>query len=164
MRHEAQGLPRRQYGVVTIEYALLLMLGILPLLLFTINGTLVFAAKQSLSLAAAEGSRAALRHGSTEQKKLYACNAARNAMSWLLSFSGEQVNCNAPVSAPIRVSNAQPCTGGVGGYCMRVTVTFDVDAHPFLPGANQLFGWVFGKKLTSEAVVQLDPSFLPTSP
>jgi len=154
----------RQRGVVSLEYAILLMLGVLPLLLFTINGTMVFAAKQSLSLAAAEGSRAALRHGTTQQKKMHACNAARNAMSWLINFSGQSVDCSSPNTGPIIVSNATPCAADTTGYCMRVTVSFDVDAHPFIPGTGTLFGWIFGKQLSSEAVVHLDPSFLPSSP
>ena len=67
-----------QEGAITIEYAFMLMLGIIPLLFLTINGTLVFTAKQSLSIAAADGARAALRHGNTQQKK--PMPAVRHAM------------------------------------------------------------------------------------
>ena len=153
-----------QCGAITIEYAFMLMLGILPLLLLTINGTLVFSAKQSLSIAAADGARAALRHGTTAQKKNYACGAAREAMTWLMTFSKQSVNCSNPASPPIVVSNPTPCAGGVPGHCMKVEVMYDIASHPFMPGLGPVYGWFFQKPLRSEATVHLDPSFLPSTP
>lgn len=153
-----------QRGVATLEYAFMLLLGILPLVLFVANGTLVFAAKQSLSLAAQEGARAALRHGDAAQKKTQACAAARNAMAWLVNFSGVDADCGAPNAAPVQVSGPLPCTGGLAGYCMKVTVSYDAVTHPFMPGLGPLYGWVLDGPLHSEAVVHLDPSFVPTLP
>ncbi|KAF1016802.1 MAG: hypothetical protein GAK31_00060 [Stenotrophomonas maltophilia] len=42
---------RRQRGVVTIEYALMLMFGLVPLLLFIFSGVLIMAAQQTLAKA-----------------------------------------------------------------------------------------------------------------
>lgn len=153
-----------QKGVVTMEFAFIVMFGILPLILFTFNGVFVFAARQSLSLAAAEGSRAALRHGTSAQKRTMACQAASNGMAWLVRFSRTTVDCANPTAAPIIVSAPHPCIGNASAWCMDVTTVHDVDAHPFLPGIGPMFGWVFGHDLRSTAVVHLDPSFLPGSP
>jgi Flp pilus assembly protein TadG len=49
----SRSLRARQRGVVAIEFALMFLFGLLPLLLLTFNGVLIFAAKQSLTLAAA---------------------------------------------------------------------------------------------------------------
>lgn len=152
---QAPGKYQRQRGVVTLEYAFLLIIALIPLLLFTFTGTLIFAAKQSLSLAAAEGSRAALRHGDTGQRQQSACLAARRSMSWLLNFSGQSPSCSSTSSAPIQVSAMYPCESGASVNCMRVTVSYDYDQHPFLPGTGALYGWTVGQPLRSQAVVQL---------
>lgn len=159
-RRRSAGTNNRQTGVVTLEYAFLLMIAILPLLLFTFTGTLIFAAKQSLSLAAAEGGRAALRFGDVQQRQANACAAARRSMQWLLNFSGQTPDCLTASAAPIMVSAAMPCEGSSGVRCMRVTVSYDYDQHPFIPGTGTLFGWAVGQRLQSQAVVQLDSGSL----
>ena len=76
---------------MAVEFALIFLLGVLPLLLLTVSGVLIFAAKQSLTLAASEGARAALRfgvHGSIAEREVSACLAAKESMQWLLAFSG----------------------------------------------------------------------------
>lgn len=153
--------PRRnQAGVVTLEYAFLLMVAILPLLIFTFTGTLIFAAKQSLSLAAAEGSRAALRHGNLQQRQANACVAARRSMQWLLNFSGQTPDCLSANSESILISAALPCEDGSSVRCIRVTVSYDYDQYPFIPGTGTLFGWTVGQRLQSQAVVQIDSAML----
>lgn len=144
-----------QRGVVTLEYAFLLIIALIPLLLFTFTGTLIFAAKQSLTLAAAEGSRAALHYGNISQRQQSACLAARRSMLWLLNFSQQSPACVDTASAPIQVSETFPCEAASTVSCMRVTVTYDYDQHPFIPGTGALYGWTIGAPLTSQAVVQL---------
>lgn len=146
---------RRQAGVVTLEYAFLLIIALIPLLLFTFTGTLIFAAKQSLTMAAAEGSRAALHYGNISQRQQSACLAARRSMLWLLNFSGQNPSCTTATSAPIQVSGAYPCEAGSSVNCMRVTVSYNYDQHPFIPGTGAMYGWTIGAPLTSQAVVQL---------
>lgn len=141
-------------GVVTIEFALMLVLGILPLLLLTFSGVMIFAAKQTLSLAAAEGARASLRYGAIADRREAACAAAGEAMQWLLDFSGQDAGCGSADAAPIAVESLA-CTGASGRQCIRVTVSYDYASHPFLPGTVTLYGWTLGD-LSSSAVAQLD--------
>lgn len=147
---------RKQRGVVAIEFALIFLFGVLPLLLLTFSGVLIFAAKQSLTLAAANGARAALRYGTTgsiAEREASACQVAQQSMQWLLTFSGATPNCTAD---PIAVSS-QACPSG-GVTCVQVTTTFDYNSHPFIPGTTTIYGWVLGGAgtLTSSATVQLD--------
>lgn len=141
-------------GVVTIEFALMLILGIVPLLMLTFTGVMIFAAKQTLSLAAAEGARASLRYGTLPERRQAACTAASRSMQWLLDFSRQIPNCSSASAAPIAVESVA-CTGTAGLQCMRVTVSYDYENHPFLPGTVALYGWTMGD-LTSSAVAQLD--------
>jgi hypothetical protein len=146
----------RQRGVVAIEFALMFLFGLLPLLLLTFSGVLIFAAQQSLTLAAANGARASLHYGSDADRLGYACKAARDSMQWLLTFAGETPDCT---DAPIAVTGPKDCpdaSAAPGVKCITVTTSFDYDKHPFLPGTATVYGWVIGKPLSSTAVIQLD--------
>ena len=143
-------------GVATIEFALLLMFGVLPLLFITFTGVMIFAAQQTLALSAGEGARAALRYGDTAQRRNNACAAASRSMQWLLNFSHSTANCASANAAPVVVSQPYICATDASVQCLRVTVSYDYDNNPFLPGTGGLFGWSLGKSLTSSAVVQLD--------
>ncbi|HYQ21846.1 pilus assembly protein [Stenotrophomonas sp.] len=148
--------PRDQRGVVTLEYALMLMLGLLPLLLFTFSGVMIMAAQQTLATASAEGARASLRYATPEQRRTAACLAARRSMQWLLQFSRQNPDCSAGGSGPIVVAPAAPCTGLATAQCITVTVSYDYAASPFLPGTATLYGWVMRAPIRSTAVAQLD--------
>ena len=141
--------PRRQRGVASIEFALMLMLGLLPLLLFTFTGVMIMAAQQTLATASAEGARASLRYGTNAQRRTAACVAARTSMQWLLQFSKQDVDCSAGGSNAIVV--AAPAA-----QCITVTVSYDYAGHPFLPGTATLYGWVMRAPIRSVAVAQLD--------
>lgn len=92
--------PHRQRGAASIEFALMLMLGLLPLLLFTFSGVMIMAAQQTLATASAEGARASLRYGSANERRTAACIAARSSMQWLLNFSGQSVDCSNGEATP----------------------------------------------------------------
>jgi Flp pilus assembly protein TadG len=147
--------PRRQRGAASIEFALMLMLGLLPLLLFTFSGVMIMAAQQTLATASAEGARASLRYGT-------AANGApppasqRTSMQWLLQFSRQNVDCSAGGSNAIVVSAQAPCAGLATAQCMTVTVSYDYASHPFLPGTATLYKWVMQAPIRSVAVAQLD--------
>ncbi|KRF02105.1 pilus assembly protein TadE [Frateuria sp. Soil773] len=146
--------------MVAIEFALVFLLGVLPLLMLTFSGVLIFAAKQSLTLAAANGARAALRYGSTgeiPERRTAACLAASQSMQWLLDFSGAAPDCAAPGNPPIAVTAAS-CPATVNVQCIKVETTYNYDAHPFIPGTTAVYGWLLGNALTSSATVQLDTS------
>lgn len=154
---------RRQRGVVAIEFAIVFMLGLLPLLVLTLTGVLIFAAQQSLTLAASEGARAALRYGTAAQRQTAACQAAQQSMQWLLNYSGDTLNCAAPTSpggtyTPIAVSAAAPCSSSATTQCMTVVTSFNYDQHPFFPGTKTLYGWAMNSTMSSTATVQLDMS------
>jgi Flp pilus assembly protein TadG len=149
--------------VAAIEFAMIFTLGVLPLLLLTFTGVMIFAAQQSLSLASAEGARAALQYGSTTQRQTNACNAAQRSMAWLLTFSGETPSCGTPPApggayTPIAVSTAAPCPSNASAQCITVVASFDYNNHPFMPGTKGLYGWAMGSNLSSTATVQLDPT------
>jgi Flp pilus assembly protein TadG len=153
---------RHQRGVVAIEFALVFLFGVLPLLLLTFSGVMIFAAQQSLTLAAAEGARAALHYGTTAQRATNACNAAQASMQWLLTFSGDATNCGSP-SAPggasytaIAVSAPAACPSTPAMNCMTVVASYNYNAHPFMPGTVAVYGWVLGSVMSSSATVQLD--------
>ncbi len=148
--------PRRQRGVASIEFALMLMLGLLPLLLFTFTGVMIMAAQQTLATASAEGARASLRYGTNAQRRTAACVAARNSMQWLLQFSKQDVDCSAGGSNAIVVAAPAPCAGLPAAQCVTVTVSYDYAGHPFLPGTATLYGWVMQAPIRSVAVAQLD--------
>lgn len=155
MRRGGGSRRQAQRGVVAIEFALVFLFGVLPLLLLTLSGVLIFAAKQSLTLAAADGARAALRYGtdgSIAGREAAACTAAAQSMGWLLTFSGASGDC--PTSMIEVAALACPSAGAV--QCVQVTTTFDYDAHPFIPGATAVYGWALGGDLSSTATVQLD--------
>ena len=156
MSRQKAPVRRRARGVVTIEFALMMMFGVIPLLFITFTGVMIFAAQQSLALAAGEGARASLRYGSTAERRSNACQAAARSMQWLLNYSKTAAACNTASAAPIAVSQPYACAADSTVKCIRVTTSYDHDAHPFMPGTGTLMGWTMGKSLSSTAVVQLD--------
>lgn len=145
-----------QRGVASIEFALMLLLGLVPLLLFTFSGVLIMAAQQTLATASAEGARASLRYATANERRTAACVAARNSMQWLLRFSRQNPDCSSGGSGPIVVAAPAPCAGLTNVQCVTVTVSYDYTAHPFLPGTATLYGWVMRAPIRSVAVAQLD--------
>ena len=156
MNAHAPATRRRQRGVVTLEYALMLVFGLVPLLLLTYTGVMLMAVQQTLSMASAEGARASLRMGDSAQRRTAACVAAQRSMQWLLSYSNQAPDCSAADAAPIEVSPPAACAGLAEAQCVSVSVSYDYQRHPFLPGTGQLYGWVVSGPIRSTAVAQLD--------
>lgn len=149
---QAVAMRSRQRGVVAIEYALVFIFGLLPLLLLTISGVLIFAAKQSLTLAADNGARAALQYGANNAaRQATACAVAEQSMQWLLNFSGDTPDCT---DGPIVVSTIA-CPSNASLSCVQVVTSFDYSAHPFIPGTQTVYGWLLDS-ISSSAIVQLD--------
>lgn len=149
-----RGLPCRhvQRGVVAVEFALVFLLGVLPLLLLTLSGVMIFAAKQTLTLAAADGARAALRYGSDGSlpgRETAACAVAAQSMQWLLNVSNASQACPTSLIAV----DSSSCSSDSSVQCVKVTTTFDYKANPLIPGT----GWMLGgiSNLSSTATVQL---------
>lgn len=149
-------LRTRQRGVVTLEFAFMLILGVVPLLLLTYTGVMIMAAQQTLALASAEGARASLRYATPNERRAAACQAAQRSMQWLLNFSGQAANCSTAAAPPIVVSAPAPCAGLASAQCMQVSVSYDYRSKPFLPGTGRVYGWLITQPIRSTAVAQLD--------
>jgi Flp pilus assembly protein TadG len=156
MRRIGRATRNAQRGVVTIEYAFMLMFGLIPLLLLTYTGVMLMAVQQTLATASSEGARASLRYAPPDQRRVAACEAARRSMQWLLTYAAQTPDCSSASSGPIVVSAAAPCSGLADAQCMQVSVSFDYRAKPFLPGTGRLYGWVLDRPISSTAVAQLD--------
>jgi len=143
--------------VVAIEFALIFVFGLLPLLMLTLSGVLIFAARQSLTLAAAEGARASLHFGSPEQRGMYACTAAKRSMQWLLDFSGNTATCTSGgLAGAITVDSPAACPSTPDMTCVTVHTSFNHDDHPFIPGTTSLYHWLMHGPIHSSATMQLD--------
>lgn len=147
---------RPQRGIATLEFALMLLFGLLPLLLVTYSGVMIMAAQQTLSAASAEGARAAFRHATPTERRTAACLAARRSMQWLLTYAKQSPDCAAGGAPPITVSTPAPCADLPAAQCIRVEVSYDYSTYPFLPGTGRVYGWVMTRPLRSTAVAQLD--------
>lgn len=154
---------RKQQGVVAIEFALVFLFGMLPLLLLTLAGVLVFAAKQSLTLAASNGARAALHYSASADGNLIdACSTALQSMNWLFALSNNGTSTPAACTGS-SISNAiasidvttQGCTAASGATCVKVTTRYDYDNSPLILGTGKLYGWLMNKPLESIAVIQV---------
>lgn len=145
-------LPPRQRGVVSIEYALLLWLGVLPLLWLTVSGVMVMAARQSLTLAASEGARAALRYQPNYAARRDGAEAvARERMQWLFHF-GAVSGAGDGNAAHVDASEAPiPCPSDTAIRCITVATSYDYNKKPFLPWTP----WTSSDLLTATATIQL---------
>jgi Flp pilus assembly protein TadG len=138
---------RSQRGVAAIEFAFVFPLFFIIFYAIVTYG-LIFAASQTLSLAAQEGGRAALRFaGETSLSSAYtlrttaACTTAQGLVAWI-------------PSAVATCSNAA-CTGGM--QCVTVQMTYNYQSHPLVPNLP-FMGFVTPPSLGAQVVVQLDPA------
>ncbi|WP_175624714.1 MULTISPECIES: TadE/TadG family type IV pilus assembly protein [Oxalobacteraceae] len=150
MRKNVLCLERKQKGAAAIEFAF-----VFPVFFLVFYGIItygiIFLAQQSITLAAAEGARAALRFSATETvRDTNARNAAigtGSAAAWLgtrISFDGALL-ANCPF-------------GSAGIRCYRVTVTYpNYRQNPLVPYiVGNVMSIVVPERLTSTAIVQLD--------
>lgn len=144
--------PQRQRGLAAIEFAIVFPLFFMVFYAIVTYG-LIFIAQQSITMAAAEGARAALRYAATDTlRTTNARNAALGNGStayWLngrLSFSGT-------------IAATCPYNGGaVTGRCYTATVTYaNYRQNPLVPLLlGGLMRVAVPTQLSSTAVVQLD--------
>lgn len=138
-------LRQHQRGVVAVEFAL--VFSVFFAIFYAIVGFgLILVGQQSLTLAAEEGARAALRHpgpGNDINARLAnARNAANAALVWLPA-GGRQ-----PATAV-----SENC-GYAALTCVRVQVSYNYGASPLIPNLP-FFGLIFPSSLGSSAVMQL---------
>ena len=145
---------KKQSGAAAIEFAIVFPLFFLIFYAIITYG-LIFAAQQTLALAAAEGARAAVRYPSqlspnTSQiiaRKTAACAMANGAVDWLRKMGtglGASTCIDGSIgdAAGISVSSGD-CTGiaASGGFsCVSVRINYDYASSPLIP---PLFGAIF---------------------
>lgn len=153
-------------GAAAVEFALVFPV-LFVLLYAMLTYALVFATQHALSLAAAEGGRAAIRFTSLQdtavQRQQAACVMAKQSLAWLERATGQPVLCPASGSGALRV-DALPhtCPAGAspaaasGLVCMSVAVRYDYGAAPLIPKLPLV---PVPERLSGEAVTQIALSY-----
>lgn len=143
---------RRQVGVYAIEFALVFPVFFL-LFYGVLNVGLIFAAQQSLTLAAEDGARATLRYqivttpgtsvtmDQLNQRLLLACQVANDRVSWLTS-AGAATNCQASVRGACANADGTPGTG----QCSATFVSG-------IPSARLFCGYTSGQQCSATLTV-----------
>lgn len=147
MMRQAVSAVRHQRGVAAIEF-LLIMLVMLPAFYVATALAIGFVAQQSVTQAAAEGARAALRAGSLGDRETYAKTAAINSTQWP-TISDNDVSISAEAGDSSTCGIQSDCT------LLHVTVTVS-DLIASLPG----WGNLIPTQWTSSSVATLDNSTL----
>lgn len=150
----------QQHGAAAVEFAL-----IFPVLFLLMYGlltyALVFATQHSLSLAAAEGARAAVRFQSAADEPQIrldaACAVAQKSVAWLAKFSGYTAQCAASGILYVDVKTSpQDCPVRIDLSCISVTVSYNYNSAPLIP--KLLGSWLslpVPKFLSGQAVTQI---------
>lgn len=125
--------PLRQAGASALEFALVFPV-LFTLLYGMVSYAMLFAAQHSLSQAAADGARAAMRFHSTNDassqavRNAEACKVAVQGVRWLEPFGGLGLKpCNSASRACGSASN------GAALSCVFVQVSYDYLSKPLLP-------------------------------
>jgi Flp pilus assembly protein TadG len=132
----------RQRGAASVEFALVFPIFFSVFYAIVCYG-FVFTIQQSLSMAVAEGARAALRDASSDAQRITnAQNASNQVLSWLASGS---YDATATVAA---------CVGDPSVNCVQVTASYDYAGYPVVPPLP-LLGVAVPNTLNATATVQL---------
>lgn len=131
---------KTEKGVAAIEFAI-----IFPVLFFILYAlvtySLIFVIQHSLTLAAAEGGRAAAQFVSAEDsnnlppRKKAACVAALHALSWLTANENNQ-ECNGNLGGglSVQVSDAVcPPPKIQSIHCLEINVAYAYGEQPLIP-------------------------------
>ena len=121
-----------------MEFAL-----VFPVLFLMLYGmctyALVMAVQHSLTQAAAEGGRAALRFQSGNDavvlRQNAACAMAQQGIAWLVQLSGQSAQCQAGGNLQV-VTKEQVCPVAAQGpnlKCISVVVSYNYGAVPLMP-------------------------------
>lgn len=134
---------QRERGAVVIEFAMVFVMFFVVMYGIVCYGV-VFALRHSLTHAANEGARAAVKDvgGLTLRIKL-AHDTAKDAISWLGAL------------APEPVVTQVPCPSAFASSCVKVRLTYDYGANPIIPPLPGL-GIVLPDTVDAQATVQLD--------
>jgi Flp pilus assembly protein TadG len=158
MKHLARSMPKQrpqqwQRGSTAVEFALILPLFFL-IFYAIVTYSVIFAAKQSLALAASEGARAALKFqpkassaaSALALRASAACATATGLVNWIAT------------TTPCTTTYA-PCTFDPSMQCVNVALKYDYGNKPLVPSLP-LIGLPTPTTLTANAMVQLNPENL----
>lgn len=132
----------KQKGAAAIEFAIIFPIFFLIFYAVVTYG-LIFAAQQTITLAASEGARAAVRYQKggrdvdrLELHKKAACDMANESLQWLRKIAGQtsdlvKGDCIKGIVEVTSTSTA--CSGLSGVSCMQVVVKYDYKKAPFIP-------------------------------
>lgn len=128
-------------GSVAVEFALVFLI-FFSLFYAIVAYGLVFTLKQSLTLAAEEGARAAVQNAPNEATRLARAETmAKGVLNWL---PGDGITVSA---------NAANCVANPATRCVTVVVNYDYAGHPIVP-ALPLLGIAIPANLGATATVQ----------
>ncbi|CAB3731039.1 hypothetical protein LMG24238_05739 [Paraburkholderia sediminicola] len=138
-----------QRGATAIEFALVFPI-FFSIFYVIVTFSMIFVAQQSLTLATAEGARAALNYrsassvpGAISLRATAACNTATNMVAPMIQ------------SAACQTAQAT-CNYDSTMTCIAVTLTYNYAASPLIPTLPGL-GLLLPQNLSSTATVQLNP-------
>lgn len=136
------GKRRRECGAVIVEFALVFMLFFM-LMYGIVSYGVIFAIQHSLTHAANEGARAAVKDvGGLEARRKEAEDTVVEALKWL------------GTAAPAPEVTSPPCPGTSLYKCVNVKLTFNYAENPLIPPLPGL-GVALPEKLVAQATVQL---------
>lgn len=129
-------------GAVAVEFALVFVI-FFSLFYAIVAYGLVFTLRQNLTLAAAEGARAAVQDAPSEAARLARAQTTANGiLNWL------------PAGGASITATAAACAANPATRCVTVTVIYNYAGYPIVP-ALPLLGIAIPANLSAAATVQL---------
>ena len=155
-----------QKGAAAIEFAIIFPIFFLIFYAIVTYG-LIFAAQQTITLAAAEGARAAVRYQSGNSvverqnaRIAAACDMSNQVLAWLMSTGSGQSRaagaCATGTTQTVITADNTLCSGLSGVTCIKVLVTYDYEKAPLIPKLlGPLMSLPTPKSLQGQAVAQI---------
>ena len=159
-------IQRKQKGAAAIEFVIIFPIFFLIFYAIVTYG-LIFAAQQTITLAASEGARAAVRYqtgkdDATRQtaRIAAACDMSNQALAWLRKTSAGQAAaqgvCATGITSTVVTADRALCSNLTGVTCIKVLVTYDYDKAPLIPKLlGPLMSLPTPKSLQGQAVAQI---------
>ena len=148
-----------EWGQAAIEFAIVFLL-FFAMLWGILTFGFIFAAQNTLTLAAENGARAALRYQpatdvgtATALRIAAATTAATNTVQWLQNFTP------AYDPAAYLTATSAPCTYNGNLICFHVQISYPYAQHPLIPPFPG-FGLFAPTQLVGKATMQVDPGNL----
>ena len=159
-------IQKKQKGAAAIEFAIIFPIFFLIFYAIVTYG-LIFAAQQTITLAASEGARAAVRYQTGKDdaarqtaRIAAACDMSNQALAWLRKTSTGQATaqgvCATGITSTVVTADRALCSNLTGVTCIKVLVTYDYDKAPLIPKLlGPLMSLPTPKSLQGQAVAQI---------